>query len=1133
MPPDPAGAAGGLKLAPIPLPTVTEDLLLAQDEDADATPRVGAETSTRLLDTVGENGHIDLNHTNGDTNGAIDSKSDTTSDPITNDPKSLSETKLNIEEAISPWLDRILVEISVASDKSLIYGLLVLAIMTSLVLGRIGLLVVGTILGAILHASMQNKNGAADSKRPKIRDRGSDEEEEAQRVVRRAPASSKGTQEAHISQAIQDDPHADFSSLNSKIASALDELCNAIVKDCINSWYTTIIPDDSSFPAMCHQHLTQSFLRVSNRISEKRPAEIFVTTVANMSDTVIIFMQELSQALNGTRDIKAGIRTYIRKNRESSLAIMLNKGYQRRELGYCAQEIVEQYATEDLKVCEPVVMFLRHVLRSTVLWNMVEKFSEPEFINEWIIYLFEYKESTGPSKEGVGAVLQAFDRSVAGAAQTSLPAVSTIATSVPEFATRSPTGSSIKDEFYAVAQALDETVGNDTQADLPIVPPPILQDSQFMTQSPTQSPIQSQSQSPITRKENLPTFPTQANGINGHHHSESARYESIPNGKTSVEERRSLDLASNGRNQSQAQSRNQSQNQSPIDVQSHSPIGGSLKRNSSNASSRVSLSEMSMTPYKTSSESSRSGIDPQINGEQPKRVGVNLLNARVTVLDTGPAFNPPRVLKSKPKAPFMIQLEPLDAAGWIVMKSYQDFEALHDTLIKLATPTGSTKYKLAYTEGLPSWRDRTADELVALLELFLRIALSEEGLAGSETLYKFFQKDEVRREREKQERIENNVFWRSGAQIENMGKNVLGAITKAPQSASDSGKAFLGGIKKALTSQSPVQMPAERDNGRSPFAFIKQNISRSTLGGADDSVMSEKSSMSLDRDDASISSQAPARGRFSLRIDFPRPFSIGEPNPPLPARRSESATRSRASTYQPLNGTDDPQFSRPPSLLEEQAEGAAEPTLMFDAADSQLNGISLPPPPSEIDNVTANAAAAYEGISEQETQYVLEIMFSIINELYGLSTAWMIRRSFLNIAKSVMLLPGNSTLSNMRNMIQADVLEANTSPEAIADYVRQVRKNSLPTAAETDDWEKTHTPRTTEEKEELRRRARKVLSESLPQGLTALLGVNQTKEALSQLFDALQERDVARGLWTSLLAKAVQVLCAEGDAVAY
>ncbi|EWC46814.1 hypothetical protein DRE_04059 [Drechslerella stenobrocha 248] len=1063
MPPEPSSSATPA------LPATNDDSPLPQDEDTDATPRADPESLAQLPAASDCDSDADAD---ADSDDAIEAKCDDTSLSQTLSPGKGIDTELALQ-----WLDKILAEVSTASDKTLICGLSALAVVLNVLLGR----------------------------------------------------------------ALPEDPHADFSSLNPKIASAMDELCNAIVKDCINSWYTPLIPDDISFPAICHQHLTQTFLRLSRRMHQKRPAEIFIAIVANMSDTVIMFMQELSQALSSTRDIKTGIRAYVKANRGSALAIMMNKGHQHRELSFAAQEIIQQYVSDDLTSSEPVVLFLRQVLRSTVLWNMVETFSDPEFINEWIIYLFECKDST-PSKEGVGAVLQAFDRSVAGAAQSSLPVVSAV---VPELVSviQSPTDGLSKEEVYSPVGTLGQAGSGDDQRPFPQVSTTILQDSQFITKSPTQSPFQSrpqsQSQSPTVRKENLPTFPAQTNGMNGGHHPhETVQYESIPNGKYTAEERKSLDGTSSG----QIPSRHQSQTQSPVDVPSHSPTDDSLRR-SSNASSHVSLSELSMTPYKTSSESSRSGTDP--SQTEPKPVAISLFSARVTVLDSGPAFNPPRVLKAKPKSQFMIQVEPLDAAGWIVMKTYQDFELLHDTLIKLATPTGSTKYKLAYSEGLPAWKDRTSDELVSLLELFLRIALSEEGLANSETIFKFFQKDEVRRERERQERIENNVFWRSGAQIENVGKNILGTITKAPLTASEGGKAFLGGIKRALTSQTPTHSPGagERENIRSPFAFIKSNsVSRSTfgIGSNDDSTISEKSSMSVDRDDASISGSqtdrapGPNRGRFSLRIDFPRSFTIGDSNPPLPPRRAASASRTRASNYTPMNEEDDPQSARPASLLEEQTESTREGSMTFDTAIPELNGISLPLPPSEIDNdkfaattapAATMAAAAHEGITEPETQVVLGIMFSIINELYGLSTAWMIRRSFLNIAKSVILLPGNSTLFHMRNMIQADVLEANTSPEAIADYMRQIRKNSLPSEAERKEWETTHKSRTDEEKEELRRKARVVLSESLPQGLTALLGVNQTKEALSQLFDALQERDVARGLWTSLLGKSVQVLC--------
>lgn len=152
-------------------------------------------------------------------------------------------------------------------------------------------------------------------------------------------------------------------------------------------------------------------------------------------------------------------------------------------------------------------------------------------------------------------------------------------------------------------------------------------------------------------------------------------------------------------------------------------------------------------------------------------------------------------------------------------------------------------------------------------------------------------------------------------------------------------------------------------------------------------------------------------------------------------------------------------------------------------------------------------------------------MFSIINELYSLSSAWMIRRSLLNIAKSMMLRPGNANLVSIRTMIQTDVLKSNTTHDAVADYVRQLRKNALPTQSELEEWEKTRVIRTAFEKEELRAKARELLAESLPQGLTALLGVSQMKEAVYQLFDALQDKDIARGFWTAILAETMQVVC--------
>ncbi|KAF3936944.1 hypothetical protein ABW19_dt0207726 [Dactylella cylindrospora] len=1043
----PVAPASPTTLSEIPAVTQTQAAVASRPEPEEtpgATAPKAAESTTK------------------DTDGAIP----------TEQPKSQSPAP--------PLLDKVLSAVSTASETTLIAGFSGVALLLSLVLGRIGLLLVGIALGATLHAAIQTKNGLPEAVHARRKDGESNDEEVRGKVN-------------------QDDQDVDFSALPPRVANAMAEFTNSIAKDYINYWYMPLVPDDSSFPATCHQHLSQTFMRFSKHISSKRPADVFLMTVFTMSNTMIVFMRELSQAMSGAKDLQPAIRAYLSANPNSALALMLHRGQQNRKLSVLSHEIIEHYAPKDLRSCEPVALFLRHILRSVILSTTVEKFSDPEFLNEWVVYLLEEKEDTGPSKEGVGAVLQAFDRSVAGAAaQTSLPRV-------------------------------------DTSTSTPPLP-------------------RSTNQSPTTRKENMRPPSRHANG-NGQ------ALDGAPN-------MHAANMRSNGFHRNGSMDVPTSQHQSPVDSPPHSPVSDQLKRTPSNASSRASVSDLAMTPHKTSSESSHSTGCPPPIVEQPKRNPVALLNARVTVLDGGPTTNPPKMLRSKPNYAFIIQLEPLNSAGWIVMRKYQDFEVLHDTLRRIAAVSGAEKYLMAYSDGLPTWRERFGDELVALLELYLRIVLSEERLVETEALHRFFEKDEGKRERDRQPQSDFSSPWRSSTSLENVGKNVLGALTKAPQSASEGSKALFGGIKKALTSQSPLEK--EGDTFRSPFGFMNpsstsRNASRTRRSVTEDAYMPlEKASAvpNLHQETGlSMSPVDPApsenRGRFS--VQYPTQSQPDEAKPPLPPRRASSLAPSLSRTGTPFQGHhgNDPMAQSLSALPERGAiPSAADETVYLEPAGGpDLDSLSLPPPPSEIDGMSeveisgkdrtyinamplrlasdlfveykphAHFSKVHEGISEQETQYVLEVMFSVINELYNLSSAWMLRRSFLNIAKSMMLRPGNATLLSMQDMIQSDVLDANTSQEAIADYVRQLRKNALPTAAELEEWEKTRKIRTPKEKDELRHKARELLSESLPQGLTALLGVSQTKEAIYQLFDALQERDIARGFWTAILAETMQVVC--------
>lgn len=150
----------------------------------------------------------------------------------------------------------------------------------------------------------------------------------------------------------------------------------------------------------------------------------------------------------------------------------------------------------------------------------------------------------------------------------------------------------------------------------------------------------------------------------------------------------------------------------------------------------------------------------------------------------------------------------------------------------------------------------------------------------------------------------------------------------------------------------------------------------------------------------------------------------------------------------------------------------------------------------------------------------IELLFAVINELYTLSSAWLIRRTLLNAAKSFLLRPGNPNLEAIRLLLQDSIIDANTSDEGLAANILKIRENALPTEEELKAWPK---EMTAEEKEKLRVKARGLLvNKGMPQALTSVMGAAASGEALGRVFDCLQVDEVARGLIFALLLQGVR-----------
>ena len=102
------------------------------------------------------------------------------------------------------------------------------------------------------------------------------------------------------------------------------------------------------------------------------------------------------------------------------------------------------------------------------------------------------------------------------------------------------------------------------------------------------------------------------------------------------------------------------------------------------------------------------------------------------------------------------------------------------------------------------------------------------------------------------------------------------------------------------------------------------------------------------------------------------------------------------------------------------------------------------------------------------------------------------------------------------------MIDANTSDEAVAEYLTKLRENALPTEAELNAWPP---PPSDEEKERLRETARRLfVQRGLPQALMSVMGAAASREALEKVFDCLQVENIARGLAFSVLMQAVRAV---------
>ncbi|KAH0279587.1 hypothetical protein KCU91_g1643, partial [Aureobasidium melanogenum] len=1020
-------------------------------------------------------------------------------DAQTNRDKSVAVTASAASAQLQDIVDKALHFLSHASNETLGACLVGLAATTYFILGRVGLVLIGIVGGVALHAtwdasqSSPDRLAANEAEQKKRKEVGLD-------VIQRLLLSREKTRHNAATDESDDETRplpgtkADFSSFRPDTQAALNVFTDAIIRDYVNWWYAPVLPGEGSFPVACRQVLVGFIVSLSNHLSRKRPVDTFLDFVTNSSSIVIVFLNELAAALNASPNATAGeaVHTYLEMKPESSLASIMDSKHQEKKLKVVANDILLKYLDNKTYMCAPAQIFLKQVLAKLVLSMTVDSCSKPEFINQWIVYLLE---------EGEPELMEVIDAGVEGSA--------------------------------AVAQSTKKQVAVDEQADMPSSSPEAVREHKRKASRNKAEEAMDEAMKEAQRLTQL---------IAEEEAKKSAAEASAVSSSGDVSETTTQGIMTPSSSQGDADEGVKS------DATRSSPSADSIRKSEDVKKPFTNFDQIlpATSPTALASQDEKFRLKPP--------PVLTLFNASINIFDDASPGNR-TVMRSKPNIDYMIQIEPSSSSfpGWMVMRKYTDFETLHEVLRRISVITG-TRFTDSHAD-LPSWKNNTKSTLRIELERYLNDAVRLQPLAESEGMKRFLDKDGGA---SRSPGGSKGFGWPTPAAFDQMGKSMLDTLTKAPTQVAGGGKAIFGGVTSIL-------------GGKRTSVASNHNASRSSISlnpGAflEDSYMGSMGNVGVERQstDSVRSVPAPLSRTPSLSKRAPAPAQSGhkvEQSLDLKTRPSFSTPRT---SYQ---GTRSGELSRPASS----------------AGLSKLDtGLNLPPPPSDIpDDYASPTAVSHQParisddmtysspdartstsryptsgtrsrrtprspesiaarttpavtpaatkltkttppISEQETQVAVELLFAVITELYTLSSAWNIRRTLLNAAKSFLLRPGNPQLEAIRQMIQANVIDTSTSDASIAAHILKIRENSLPTEEELKAWPK---EMTAEEKEQLRIKARALLVErGMPAALTSVMGAAASGEALGRVFDCLQVEGVGRGVVFGIFLQALRAI---------
>jgi hypothetical protein len=869
---------------------------------------------------------------------------------------------------------------------------------------------------------------------------------------------------------------------------------------------------------------------MSAHLSRKRPADNFVDFVTRSSSFMIIMLQELSAAVTaspGDAPTEA-VDIYLKMKRDSTLASILDPDYQAKQFSVAAEDILQNYLEHKTYNCVPARIFLHNVLAKLVLEMIVKTCSKPEWINGWIVYLLE---------DGEPELMNAIDAGVEGSAEK----LQNVKTRVEQNArTSDDSNSSERREHKRVVSraqdAMDEAMQEAQRLSQMIAEEDAKRLKEHYRQSTSTSTLNDDQSESTTQGIVTPTSS-----------------QSETHGESGVD-----DLGISGIS---ARSFSEATPASPPQAVEEPPKQ-EVKR------AFTSFDQLVPQTAPTALLSN----PPPVEAPPP----LTLHNATMSIFDDSMPGEK-GTIKSKPMAEYLIQVEPKSHhhPGWMTARKYAEFETLHEVIRRIAAITGTSGFTEAHSM-LPVWKGHTKASLRGELERYLNDAAKYKPLAESEGMKRFLEKELG------SGKTPGGGFpgmgW-AGQGLETMGKGMFDVLSKAPKEVAGGGKALFGGVtgvlgsvaaplgggkkhRDTITNASSVATPASdtspvlsRTSSATAQIQTRHNRAESTVSELPTHIRTE-SSLSLATKRTSMESarspiidqqpgrEAPMERRPSYNPDGDgkrsgvssrigsrsgsRAPSVRESMdlssamggdqlmslPPMPSEIPDDYA-TRTPPVDPLHLRNPSRASTTSSTIPLTQPMDPLPPLPSRPSAASLSA-SIPPKPAPS---SKQPPKPHTPLTESETTILIELFFAVINELYTLSSAWTLRRTLLNAAKTFLLRPGNPQLGSITSLLQT-ILTDNLADAGLAYHIRKIRENGLPTESELAGWPD---EMSAEEKDRIRVKARKLAVErGMPAALTSVMGQAASGEAVGRVVDCLQEERVARGFVFGLVLQGLR-----------